>query len=62
MLKRYREFPGSPLVKTSPSNAGGAGQIPGWGSHMPWGKKKQNIKQNQCCNKFNKDLKREREI
>ena len=30
--------PGNPVVKPSPSNAGGAGLIPGWGarSHMPW--------------------------
>ena len=24
------DFPGSPVVKTSPSNAGGVGSIPGW--------------------------------
>ena len=31
-----------PMVKTSPSNAGGMGLIPGWklSSHMPCGKKK----------------------
>ena len=28
-------FPGSPAVKTSPSNAGGAGLIPGWGAKIP---------------------------
>ena len=29
--------PGNPVVKTSPSNAGGVGLIPGWGarSHVP---------------------------
>ena len=26
-------------------------------SHMPRGQKYQNIKQKQCCNKFNKDFK-----
>ena len=25
-----RDFPGGTVVKTSPSNAGGAGSIPGW--------------------------------
>ena len=35
------DFTGSPVVKTSPSNAGGAGSIPGGGagSHMPRGQK-----------------------
>ena len=40
-----RDFPGSPVVKTSPSNAGGAVQ-----SHMPSGQKNQNMKQRQFCN------------
>ena len=30
-----RDLPGSPVVKTSPSNAGGAGSIPGQGAKMP---------------------------
>jgi len=29
------DFPGSPVVKTSPSNAGGAGSIPGEGAKIP---------------------------
>ena len=47
------------MVKTSPSNAGGAGLIPGWGAKIPHASwpKNQNIKQKQYCNKFNKDLK-----
>ena len=28
-------FPGSPVVRTWPSNAGGRGSIPGWGSKLP---------------------------
>ena len=28
-------LPGSPVVKTSPSNAGGAGLFPGWGTKVP---------------------------
>ena len=53
------DFPGGPVVKTLPSNAGGAGLIPGWGAKIPrasW-PKNQNIKQKQYCNKFNKDFK-----
>ena len=53
------DFPGCPVVKTMPSNAGGAGSIPGWGAkiqHASW-PKNQNIKQNQHCNKFNKNFK-----
>ena len=29
-----RDFPGSPVVKTVPSNAGGVGSIPGWGAKI----------------------------
>ena len=29
------DFPGSPVVKTLPSNAGGAGLIPGQGAKIP---------------------------
>ena len=54
-----REFPGGPVVKTSPSNAGGVGSIPGWEAKIPHASqpKKQIIKQEQYCNKFNKDFK-----
>ena len=60
-----RDFPGGPVVKTSPSNAGGVGSIPVQGTTIPhalWQnkqtnkKKTQNIKQKQYCNKFNKDF------
>ena len=53
-----RDFPG-PVVKTSSSNAGGAGLIPGQGAKIPHASrpKNQNIKQKQYCNKFNKDFK-----
>ena len=47
------------MVKTLPSNAVGAGLIPGRRAkipHMPHGQKNQNIKQKQYCNKFNKDF------
>ena len=29
------DFPGGPVVKTSPSNAGGVGSIPDWGAKIP---------------------------
>ena len=51
------------MVKTSPSKAGGVGSIPGHGANTPHAleaKKKQNIKQKQYCNKFNKDLKKKK--
>ena len=53
------DFPGSPVVKTSPCNAEGAGSIPGQGAKIPHasGPKKQNIRSKQYCNKFNKDFK-----
>ena len=54
------DFPGSPGIKTSPSNAGGAGLTPGWGAEIPHASqpKNQNTKkQKQYCNKFNKNFK-----
>ena len=47
------------MVKTSPSNAGGAGSIPGRRAKIPHasGPENQNIKHKQYCNKFNKDFK-----
>ena len=32
---RDRDFPGGPVVKTSPSSAGGADSIPGRGAKIP---------------------------
>ena len=54
-----RDFSGGPVVKISPSNAGGVGSIPGRGAKIPHASwpKNQNIKQTQYCNKFNKDFK-----
>ena len=53
------DFPGWPVVKTSPSNAKGMGSIPDRGSRIPHASqpKKQNIKQKQyCLKKFNKNF------
>ena len=48
------DFPGSPAVKTSPSNAGGAGLIPALGTKIPHvskqKKKKKKVKQKQYIN------------
>ena len=58
-----RAFPGAPVVKSPPSDAGGTGLIPGQGVHIPHTscpkKKPKNINkpQKQYCNKFNKDFK-----
>ena len=53
------DFLGGPVVKTSPSNAGGEGLIPDWGTKIPCAlqTKNQNIKQQQQCNVFNKHVK-----
>ena len=53
-----RDFPGGPVVRTSPSSAGDVGSIPGKGTKIPHASrpKDQNIKQKQYCNKFNKDF------
>ena len=50
-----QDYPGGPVVKTSPSKAGGSGLIPSQGN-ASW-PKNQNIKQKQYCKKFNKDFK-----
>ena len=55
------DVPGCPVVKTSLSNAGVSGSIPGQRAKIPHAlgvkKKTHNIKQKQYCNKFNKDFK-----
>ena len=56
--RAWWDFPGGPVVKTLPSNAGGEGSIPGGRAKIPHAlqPKNQNIKQKQYCNKFNKDF------
>ena len=34
-IKNIWDFPGGPVVKNSPSNAGDPGLIPGWGTKIP---------------------------
>ena len=46
------------MAKTSSSNTGGAGLIPGWEAKIPhasW-QKDQKIKQHQYCNKISKEF------
>ena len=56
------DFPGGTVVGTLPSNAGSVGSIPGERAKLPqaYTPKNHNIKENQYCNKFNKDLKKKR--
>ena len=55
----FWDFPGNPVVKTSPSNAGNTSLFPRWGAKIPRASgPNKNIEQKQCCNKFNKDLKK----
>ena len=55
MKEKQQDFPGYPVVKTSPANAGGEGSISGWGAKIPCASrlKNQKIKQKQYCNKLN---------
>ena len=34
-MKKCQDFPGGPVAETSPSNAGAAGSVPGWGAEVP---------------------------
>ena len=45
-----KDFPGSPVVKTSPSNAGCAGSIPGWGEKIPYVQKTSKTRSNIVTN------------
>ena len=61
-VDQFWDFPGGPVVKTSPSNAGGVGSTPCWRAKIPHAsppkkKKREHKQQKQYCNKFNKDFK-----
>ena len=45
MSREKGVFPGSPVVKTSPSNAGGEGSVPGQGTKIPHTLQPKNPKQ-----------------
>ena len=53
-----RGFPSGPAVKTSLSNAGSMGSIPGWETKIPHDSrpKTQNMKQKRYPNEFNKNF------
>ena len=52
-----RDFPGNPVVRTSPFNAEDVGSIPGWGAKIPHTSQPKTRLKKQYCNKFNKNLK-----
>ena len=54
LISVFGDFPGSPVVKTSPSNAGGAGPTPGRGAGISHASQpeKQIIKKRQFNNDF----------
>ena len=56
---KFQDFPGGPVVNTSPSNAGGADSIPSWGAKITHAMlpEKSKCKTEAICNKFNKNLK-----
>ena len=58
-ISLIRDLPGSPVVKTSLSSAGGASSIPGREAKIPYAlwPKNRNMKQKQYCNKLNKGFK-----
>ena len=35
IVKKKRDFPGGPVVKSLPCHAGDTGLIPGWGTKIP---------------------------
>ena len=57
LKNRDRDFPGGPVVKTSPSNTGGAGLISDQGvrSTCLGANETPQCKKKQYCNKFNRD-------
>ena len=59
-MQKYhcRDFPGVPVVKTSPSSAESQGSIPGHATKIPHASRpKTKTKQKQCSDKFNKNFK-----
>ena len=52
-----RDFPGSPVVKTSPSNTGGADSIPGRGAKIPHASRPRNQNRSNIVTNSIKTLK-----
>lgn len=60
-MQKLRDFPGSPVVTTLPSNAWGTGSVPGWEMEIPHAmqeKKKKSLK-NRSHRKAHWDVKQE---
>jgi len=59
VFKLLRDFSGSTMVETSPSNVGDVAFIPVWGAKIPCPSQPENqsTDQKQYCNKFNEDFK-----
>ena len=57
--KNFWDFPGCLVGKALLSSAEGVGLIPGqrMRPHMPLSQRTKNVKQKQCCKRFNKDFK-----
>ena len=57
--RKGRNFPGRLVVKTFHSNAGDIGSTPGQEAKIPHASwlESQNIKEEPCCNRYNKDFK-----
>ena len=53
-IRAMRDFPGGPVVKNTPSNAGDVGSIPGWGTKIPHAagqlSPRTAMKDPTCCN------------
>ena len=56
-MMTWRNFPGCPGVKISPSNARGVGSIPGWGAKIPRASWSKNENRRNTVTKFNRDFK-----
>ena len=57
-LRKPRDFPGGPVVKTSPSGVESVGLIPDQGAKVTHASRPKNVKQKHCYNKFKKDFKK----
>ena len=62
--QRSRDFPDSPVVKTSPSSSQGVGLIPAWGAKIlcTLGPRNLSIKQKQYHDKFDGDFKEKHDV
>ena len=51
--EQRQDFPGSPVAKSLPSNAGCAGSIPGWGEKIPYVQKTSKPRSSMVTNSTN---------